>query len=121
MWTKTAVRLDANEDHAEGWHYAQVWSNGGRPIGYCREHAPHGTEQEARECYSAYLRDHIGWTRYGDWTGCRAEGCDKPTKTGARVDGSSIHDVPLCSEHMNAETAIVVMGLNAPAGDSYGS
>lgn len=119
MWTKTAVNIGKNKGGADGWHYAQLWKTGGGPIGFCAEHDPHPTEAEARECYAAYLRAQLREVQYGDWTGCRMDGCDTPTKAGYGCDG--YHDEPLCDEHRTVENAVVVLALDKPAGDSMGS
>lgn len=131
MWTKTAVHLDATPDRPEGWHYAQVWKTGGHQIGFCADHAPHPTEAEARECYSAYLRTQLREETYGDWSGCEAsvtrtdQGsqalvCDTPTKKGITYSGG-FRGAALCDRHRTDEQAIVVLGLDQPAGDSFGS
>lgn len=115
----TAVHVDLGGG-LSGWHYASLGSRGGGPLGYCAEHAPHATEQEARECYSHYQRDNIridGKTH--NWCGCEFEGCDKPTKRSADIRGDGFHMAALCEDHLTVENAAVVMGLNDPAGDAW--
>lgn len=120
MWTKTAVHLDATPERPEGWHYAQVWSNGGGPIGYCAEHPPHATEEQARLCYSRWLLDNLKPIQLKDWTGCEADGCDMPTKDG--METGYMRTVMLCDEHRQSNLhAVALLGLDKPAGDSVGS
>lgn len=80
-----------------GWHYTcendgQIW-----PVGYCRDHEPHPTAQEAKDCFRQYLLDDISDTTYGDWTGC--EVCDEPTKKGLSTRGPLGQGFPLCDRH----------------------
>ena len=110
----TAVHIEG------GWHYASVSRRGGGPIGYCTEHAPHATEQEARECYSRYRRDNLRLdATLSDWTGCKADGCDEPTKDAATIWGDGFALAPLCKEHLVAHVAYEALGLNRPAGDAW--
>ncbi len=103
-----------------GWHYAATSRRGGRPLGYCAEHDPHATEAEARECYSRWLRDHIVFDEgTWSWSGCNAEGCDQPTRSAARVTGYDVNMATLCDQHLNAETAVKTLRLDAPAGDAW--
>lgn len=104
----------------EGWHYVSLSRSGGYPLGYCGEHEPHETEQEARECYARYRRDRVRLdVRLGDWTGCKAPGCDKPTKGGADIEGDGFALAPLCDEHLTHEHAVAALGLDRPAGDAW--
>lgn len=122
MWTKTAVHSDATESRPEGWHYAQVWKDGGGPIGFCAEHEPHPTEVEARECWSQWRREHIKFDRViAGWTSCSREGCERPANHAATIEGDPYVFVPLCAWDMNYRTVIEVLGLDQPAGDSMGS
>lgn len=120
MWTKTAVEVDLTDRGSrKGWHYAQAWSKGGGPIGYCAMHEPHDTEEQARTCYSRYLADTLRAFTSGGWTGCKQVDCDAPTKEGYQTGTSRL--VMLCDEHRNEDSAISLLGLDEPAGDSVGS
>lgn len=139
MRTLTAVLLPAIPDDAdggprpEGWHYASVSRRGGHPIGYCREHPPHPTEADARDCYTAYQRDNVTLDQtLGDWTGCEARTrdhgttpdrdgilCDAPTKTAAHIRGEGFQLAGLCAEHLTRDHAIVALHLDRPAGDAW--
>jgi hypothetical protein len=122
MWHKTAVQLEATELYPGGWHYAQLWKSGGGPIGYCRDHPPHETEAEARWCYTTYQRDNIvlDGAKYG-WTSCEAKDCPNPTQSGATIRHDGYATTALCPEHMNYPDAVTALGLEGPAGDSWGS
>jgi hypothetical protein len=117
------MNLDAPAQHIDGgWHYVRANRRTGTyPIGYCRDHGPHPTEAEARECYSAFRRDNVRFGNLGDWSGCRIEGCDKPTKRFAAVRYDGFNCEPLCEDHETAEFAALALGLNAPAGNSWHS
>jgi hypothetical protein len=105
-----------------GWHFASTSSRGGHPIGYCAEHEPHATEWEARDCYAEWLRAHVHLDgQSSSWHGCQAKGCDEPTRRHAGVTSDWTHLANLCGEHLDLETAIVVMGLDMPASDSWQS
>lgn len=84
-----------------GWHYTcknddRVW-----PVGYCREHEPHATKEEAEDCYRGYLLDNRlrldgkdanaqhKCRECGEWTSGLAE-CD-------------LTIVVLCDEHRTRE------------------
>lgn len=54
--------LEAKELIRGGWHYTiQYDGKTIAPIGYCREHAPHATREEAEQCYAQYLVDTAEW------------------------------------------------------------
>lgn len=96
-----------------GWHYVSVGRDGGYPLGYCAEHAPHPTEDEARECYRRWQRDHIRLdVRSSSWHGCEAEGCDQPTRQHAGIEGDGYHGASLCPEHLTVEHAVKALGLD---------
>lgn len=118
MNTLTAAQHGENG----GWHYVSLNRRGGHPLGYCRDHEPHATEVEARECYARYQRDHVRLdSKTENWCGCEVEGCDAPTKQRARIEGDGYHSAALCSEHLTVEHAIKALGLDVPAGDSWQS
>jgi hypothetical protein len=131
MWTKTAVHLDATPERAEGWHYAQVWSNGGGPTGYCTEHPPHATEEEARLCYGQWLRDHLTPVSYDNWSDCQYKRPDDLLCGAAAKDGYALpggmRSVTLCAGHCSEANALEALklvdahGRTVPAGDSMGS
>jgi hypothetical protein len=104
-----------------GYHYASVHPRrGGYPLGYCAEHPPHPTEEEARECYAQYRRDHVALDNaLGDWSGCEVDDCDVPTKTAATIRGDGFALAALCAEHLTHEHAVAVLKLDGPAGDAW--
>lgn len=115
----TALPLAAGSG---GWHYVSAGRKGAHPIGYCAEHGPHPTEDEARECYAQYMRDHVRLDcAYRDWSGCDVEGCDEPTKQGARIEHDAYRMALLCPAHLTVEDAVRVMHLDRPAGESWKS
>lgn len=121
MRTKTALQLA----DGSGWHYGWAGKAGGSPLGRCRDHAPHPTEAEARDCYGAYVReDTIQLNAYAvSWTSCevRAGGtrCPNPTKAVATYGDDGYGQVALCPEHMTAEDVIGAARLDGPAGDAW--
>lgn len=84
-----------------GWHFTsmndgQIW-----PVGYCADHEPHATPEEARECFRKYLLDGSRELTYADWTGC--EVCDTPTKKALSTRPPLGNDHALCDEHRTLE------------------
>lgn len=112
MHFRPAERADGT-----GWHYVV----GGHPIGYCAEHAPHATEDEARECYAHWQRDHVVRAGEWSWTSCHVKDCKLPAKHGWGVQGDGYTMAVLCDAHDDAEHAIEAMGLSSPAGDRWQS
>lgn len=104
-----------------GWHYVSLnRRTGGHPLGYCVEHEPHATEQEARECYAQYRRDNVLLdVKLGSWSDCAV--CGGPTKSAATIRYDGFHLAPLCEEHLTFEHAIDALGLRGPAGDAWQS
>lgn len=121
MRTKTALKLA----DGSGWHYGSAGKNGGHPLGRCRDHAPHPTEAEARECYGAYVREDTIRLDADviTWTACSArpdgERCPNPTKTIARYGDDGYGQVALCPEHMTVDHVITTAQLGGPAGDAW--
>lgn len=111
----------AQKGEGGGWHYVSLHrSRGGYPLGYCAEHEPHPTEEEARECYAQWQRDHVLLDGlWADWTGCQVGECDAPTKKHARIVGDGFRSASLCDRHLDLDHAIGVLGLDSPAGDSW--
>lgn len=114
-----------------GWHYTtHNKRTGTHPIGYCREHGPHATEAEARECYASYLRDNVKLDPPHTWSWCTCDygtgeyggerqPCPNPANSGARSGPWRV--ALLCDEHFTREHAIEALGLDKPAGDSWHS
>jgi hypothetical protein len=118
------VNTDTVAEHKDGgFHYVRINRRTGTyPIGYCRDHAPHASREEARACYSHFRRDNLRLdVKLGDWAGCTAPACDKPTKKAATVRYDSFSMAPLCDEHLTMECASTALGLDEPAGDSWHS
>lgn len=114
----------AQKGEGGGWHYVSLnHRTGGYPLGYCREHEPHDTEDEARRCYRLWQRAHVRLdVRLSSWADCHVKGCKAPTKQGARIDDGDYHLAPLCPEHLTHEHALVALGLDDPiAGDAWQS
>jgi hypothetical protein len=112
----------ARRGDVEGWHYVSMSSRGGHPIGDCGNHALHTTEAEARACYRTWQREHVQLdVRLAHWADCRVDGCDNPTKTGARIDDGDGYDgAPLCDTHLTTVHAINALGLtDDEAGDAW--
>lgn len=108
-------------DHT-GWVYgSQNRRSGAYALGYCGELAHvHPTEQEARECFSQYRRDHVTLdARTTNWTDC--DECGAATKTGARVVGDGYAHSMLCEAHLTTEMAIKHLHIEGAAGDSWQS
>lgn len=108
-----------------GWHYASVGRRGGHPLGNCRNHEPHPTEDEARECYAEYRRDHVrldggptSWSNCSVGRGTESK-CDEPANRYAYIQGDGFSMAPLCHTHLTIEDALVVLRLIGPAGDAW--
>lgn len=114
----TAIQLPEG-----GWHYASASRRGGHPIGYCAEHEPHATEDEARACYRRWQRDHVTldggrWS----WGGCDVKECDNPARNGVTIAGDGYALAILCDDHHDREHALSALGLDGDrAGDSWQS
>lgn len=113
-------RRAAERADGTGWQYVIGKHGGGHPIGYCRDHEPHPTEAEARECYGRYLRDSIRLNAGScSWGGCTAKDCPNPTQAYASWGDDGYGMTPLCPEHMTVEGVIAAEQLEGPAGDSW--
>ena len=106
-----------------GWHYASVHrSRGGYPLGYCADHGPHPTADEARRCYRQWQRDHVGLDGKCSWTSCDVKGCEKPANSYARIDGDGYAMATLCEDHLTIRHALTALGLDGDlAGDAWQS
>jgi hypothetical protein len=94
---------DAREraDHS-GWHYTVMRNGVVRPAGACADHPPHATEDEARDCFRAWLLEGARFDgTSSDWTGCKI--CDAPTKRYAETRPPLGNAFPLCDEHRTPE------------------
>lgn len=111
----------AQKGEGGGWHYVSLnRRTGGYPLGYCAEHEPHPTEQEARECYGQWMRDHIVLDgRLSGWSDCRV--CKGPTKKYARVDGDGYRMATLCEAHLTQDDAVKQLHIEGAAGDAWES
>lgn len=108
----------AQRKDGSGWHFVDLGRTGGYPLGYCREHEPHASEQEARECYARFQRDYVRLdSQLGNWMDCAV--CGAPTKQGARIEGDGYSLVTLCPDHLTTEDAIRELGLESVAGDAW--
>lgn len=107
--------LTAAQRGEGGWHYVSASSEGGHPLGYCAEHEPHATEDEARACFRRWERDKI--VRREDsyaWGTCRV--CKGPTRDAAEVHKPGFGPVPtlMCRTHTEPSEVYAAVGL---AGD----
>lgn len=104
-----------------GWHYTTGNRRLGiRPLGYCRTHEPHPTEEEARECYARYLRDHMKMrAECTNWGNCTMPNCRKPARNLA--EAGEWLSARLCNSHFTHDNAIIALGLDHPAGDLWHS
>lgn len=107
-----------------GWHYTSLNRRTGcYAEGYCRDHEPHDTEQEARECYARWALDHATYDKRmtGQQLRCSVADCDTWTDRLGGPPGYSAfgHDMPLCDEHCNRAGLEAVIGT--VAGDAVAS
>jgi len=108
--------------HAGRWHYTTAnRRTGTHPIGYCADHDPHETEEDARWCYTRYLHDRLTIHKAAStWTDCDAEGCDQPAHDIAQTGPWRI--AVLCPAHIDDHTTVLhTLRLDRPAGDSMHS
>lgn len=110
------VRLP--DGSAGGWHYTTLNRRTGcRAEGYCTEHEPHATEQEARECYARWALDNARYDiQLADMQlRCAHEGCETWTDKIAGPPGYSAFgtDVPLCDVHRDRAGLEDVLGTVA--------
>jgi hypothetical protein len=121
MRTKTVLQLA----DGSGFHYGIAGKTGGSPLGRCRDHAPHPTADEARECYGAYVREDTIRLDAGttSWTSCEARPggarCPNPTKGYAQYGDDGYGQASLCTVHMTTEHVIAAGQLDGPAGDAW--
>ena len=120
MRHKTAAQIPER-----GWHYVSMSRRGGYPLGYCRDHEPHPTEDEARECYGRFVREQtirLDAGRCG-WTSCQARPggvrCQNPAQSVAEYGDDGYGVAALCPEHMTVEHVIESASLAGPAGDAW--
>lgn len=103
-----------------GWHYTTFNRRIGTfPVGYCRDHGPHETQDDARRCYRDYeLNERLLLDgTLGSWNPCEFPGCETLTNRDARIGGWSRWR--LCDEHRTKEVAAEMYG--ELAGDSVHS
>lgn len=96
-----------------GWHYTTFNRRIGTfPIGYCREHEPHATEDDARCCYRDYeLNECLRLDgTVGHWNPCTApSGCETLTNREAIIGGMGPSWL-LCDEHRTKEVCAGLYG-----------
>lgn len=65
------------------------------------KHHAHASREEAEACFNAWRRAQpIEFSEGSQWNGCQVEGCDKPTKTQARMrDLGMPNYFDVCEEH----------------------
>lgn len=103
-----------------GWHYTTFNRRIGTfPIGYCRDHGPHETEDEARRCYRDYeLNERLRLDgTLGDWNPCEYPSCETLTNREASIGGWG--GWRLCDVHRTKKIAAELYG--ELAGDSVHS
>jgi hypothetical protein len=114
------VNYDQPRQHKDGgWHYTQTNDDRIWPIGYCRGHGPHGTEDEARRCYRDYeLNERLRLDgTLGSWNPCEYRECQTLTNRAAFLGGWTCWR--LCDEHRTKECCAELYG--ELAGDSVHS
>jgi len=99
-----------------GWYYTTRNDGNVWPIGYCPDHEPHATEQEARVCYRDYeLTERLRFTddqpKAPQLLVCQAFGCERYTSGSASIGGWERWT--LCAEHRNRETVAELYGPEA--------
>ena len=102
-----------------GWHYTQMNDHQIWALGYCREHEPHETEDDARRCYRDYQLNErllLDGTA-GHWNPCEYPECETLTNRAVSIDGWT--KWPLCDEHRTKECCAELYG--ELAGDSVHS
>lgn len=108
----------AQRADGSGWHYCSLSKRGGYALGYCAEHAPHASEDDARRCYRTWQRDHIRLDqRFTNWGDCAIAGCGEPTKLGARIEGDGYSMARLCQKHTTATDARTALMLDGDLAD----
>lgn len=102
-----------------GWHYTSMNDGHIWPVGYCADHEPHQTEDDARRCYRDYeLNERLRLDgTLGDWNPCEYTGCETLTNRDARIGGW--HGWRLCDVHRTKECCAELYG--EMAGDSVHS
>jgi hypothetical protein len=94
-----------------GWHYTTFNRRIGTfPVGYCRDHAPHATEDEARRCYRDYQINEclrLDCT-VGDWNPCEYPACGTLTNRAVTISGWP--QWRLCDEHRTKECCAELYG-----------
>lgn len=105
------------ESTTGGWHFCCQNDNLIYPVGYCREHSPHTTEQEARECYTKYLLDNrLQLVLEDKHEQRKCQVCGEWTNLFALLNHIEIFW--LCQEHNNREE---IKKLSRLVGDIYSS
>ena len=99
-----------------GWHYTcrndeMIW-----PVGYCVEHDPHPTADEAYACITNYVLDHVDWNMTLD-TKTMVPRCDYPNCRTLVDDGGGAscgvggrNFYVLCFQHRNRDDLARVLG-----------
>jgi hypothetical protein len=104
-----------------GWHYTTANRRVGTyPVGYCADHAPHETEDDARRCYRDYElneRLRLDGGESGSWHRCQHPQCE--TLTNKIVQLGEWQIWLLCDEHRTKESVAELYG--PLAGDSMHS
>jgi hypothetical protein len=103
------------------WHYTTHNRRVGTyAIGYCADHEPHATEDEARECYASYLlNERLRLDGQMEaYFPCQIDGCGALTNSVVSIDGWAT-SYRLCDEHRTKEQVAALYGRFA--GDSVHS
>lgn len=90
----------ARELKKGGWHFTCMNDNKVWPVGFCTEHEPHKTREEAEACYRLYLIDNANFkVKLTEVTRCSF--CRNLTRNAVDIDR---HIMPLCRNHHNKES-----------------
>lgn len=126
MQTHTVQQIDKDGPAKGRWVYTGGNRRMGRYIECCcdedgnrlpDEQLGHATREEAYEHQRQRLLSRLRLDGHAsDWRGCRAPGCDVPTKGIAEIPPMHFYE-PLCDTHRTREYVESVF----KCGDSYGS
>jgi hypothetical protein len=113
MWRKQAAQ---NPDTGK-WKFCTFWGSKGGPSGACQgdECQGHDTAEEAYEHERQRLFAEAEECEYSGWHGCKADGCDAPTKKGYRWGQYGF--VSLCDKHLSRDE----LAKHVICGESFGS
>lgn len=85
-----------------GWHFTCMNDGRAWPVGYCAEHEPHATKEEACGCYRKWLLDNrLKLNCRDNHQQRKCKECGEWTSSYAMCETDIVF---LCDKHMNRET-----------------